>query len=548
MINPIFSSVYYFPFLILTFLFAFLSFNPLKRINIKINRNDIVIFSFITFLCIRKIYFSPYPISFSDFYLPILYFLIYFLSKVLYDNKTFTQKYIFYFLAIIALFEIIIGYSQYFGWQSNNIFFKVTGSFNTPAIFTNYLCLNIPILLSLYQITINKIVRKCFLLIICLIIGLCFLTDSKLSWLIIVIFSFLLFLFKKNWTTKAIRMYALIGLAILLSIVAILIYKQDSTSGRFFVWTNCYHLFLDNPLWGIGSGMFERYYNYEQAKFLFENPDSKYLLLSSYITTPYSEYILFILEGGIIAITLIIALSIYTYKSKLLTFNRCELQGAIYMFLFMALFSFPFQSSSTCSLFFIFLGFLSAKSKPIILASFRSLYICISLLLLYIPLSTLVFNIYNSISKWNYIVNNYHHMDVKEIEKNYYEISTPIKNIDDFKIDFAGLFYTVGKYENTISILEELSQSSSRGDIFMMLGQCYEQNKNNIKAEQYYRKGCYLLPNLLRPKFILMQFYISNNRITEAKKEAEQIVLTPIKIENQDSKDIVRYAKEFLND
>ena len=123
------------------------------KINFTFNLPDIFLLIYFIYIFIRFIA-TTSGLNFSEYLtVTVLYILIYFFSKSIFlSQKTSNSIYLNYFFLIILFIcsiETCWGFFQYFKiTKSYHANFKITGSFNNPAPYCNFLISLFPILLS----------------------------------------------------------------------------------------------------------------------------------------------------------------------------------------------------------------------------------------------------------------------------------------------------------------------------------------------------------------------------------------------------------------
>ena len=107
------------------------------------------------------------------------------------------------------------------------------------------------------------------------------------------------------------RRYILAGV-FPLAVVSVLLFvqKSGSTSGRWFIIQRTLELAAQSPWIGWGRYGFQREYMPHQAEWLMAHPDSSYAMLAGNITHPYCDYLLILVNYGIIGLTVVVGLLI----------------------------------------------------------------------------------------------------------------------------------------------------------------------------------------------------------------------------------------------
>ncbi|WP_026715269.1 O-antigen ligase family protein [Flavobacterium daejeonense] len=216
-------------------------------------------------------------------------------------------------VAVVATIEAIWCVLQYLGKiPSEDVNFKVTGSFSNPNVVAMFLALSIPALLYFFikpTTVYKKAIYSLMLLIVC--VGL-LLLECRTALLGAVFSSGLFLILHFNSIRRFKRKYLFFGfLAVgILSIPIgkqLYLHKKDSADGRLLIWRITTQMVLDSPVRGYGTGMFEREYNLRQAKAIQENKLSqKELKNASFVLMAYNDYLEQAVQGGIPAVLLFV--------------------------------------------------------------------------------------------------------------------------------------------------------------------------------------------------------------------------------------------------
>jgi len=81
--------------------------------------------------------------------------------------------------------------------------------------------------------------------------------------------------------------------------------------------------------------------------------------------------------------------------------------------------------------------------------------------------------------------------------------------------------------------------------VYISLAQCYEATGNYPKAEQDYLVAMYIQPDLLQPKFSLMNLYLKMKDTSKAKFEARTVMSTDPKIQSAET-NFYKYKARLL--
>lgn len=331
---------------------------------------------------------------------PCLYFLI--------INNISKGKQINYILTIMlimgGLFGIY-GILQYNGvdfsfWKGYSGRQKVSGLFGNVNYFAEYLIMLLPIAVSLFLVSQNKL-KKTLLLIGILLMGgsliLTFTRGSYLGFGVSLIFMFLLYLshqgknfIKENKKTFILLLIAILVVTLLFILpnplnkpgtviskikgrISITQVSQDSSlKRRVATWKFTSMMIKDHPLLGSGIGTYKYNTLRYQAKF-FDQGQNRTLYPYGFADKAHNEYLQLCAEVGIIGLGIFIWLmvSYFNYGLKKLKSIKDEyrqgiiigLMGAVVAVLVDGIFGFPFHLPATIILFWLVLGLTVVISK-----------------------------------------------------------------------------------------------------------------------------------------------------------------------------------------
>ena len=376
-------------------------FNVLKKEEFKIISNplNIPVFSFII-ICVLSLIWSNNPfVSLKELPLflagPLLYFVI--------VNNIYNEQQINRIIGAVIITGTlfgIYGILQYNGidfsfWIGNYGRGKVFGLFGNAGYFAEYLILPLPITISLFLVSKNKMIKGLLLvgiLTMATTIALTFTRTPYLSLVISFIFMLLLFvisqgerLFKEN---KKIFIVILTTIALIVSLFVIPTSLNEKgtilskikerisisqlgseffTGRRAAIWKYTIPMIKDYPLLGSGIGSFKYNSLRYQAKF-FDQGDNRALYPYGVADKTHNEYLQLWVELGIIGLIIFIWLifAYFNYGLKILKREKDRykqgviigLMGSVMAFLIDSIFWFPLHHSFTSFLFWLCLGLL----------------------------------------------------------------------------------------------------------------------------------------------------------------------------------------------
>ena len=376
-------------------------FNVLKKEEFKIISNplNIPVLSFML-ICVLSLIWSDTPfISIKELPLflagPLLYFVI--------VNNIFNEQQINRIIGAVIIVGTlfgIYGILQYNGidfsfWIGNYGRGKVFGLFGNAGYFAEYLILPLPIAVSLFLVSKNKIIKLLLLIGILAISSSIVFTFTRTPYLSLVISSiFMLFLLAISRGKRLFKENKKIFIVILAVIVLIIslffiptslseegtvlskikervsiseLGSEFFTGRRTAIWKYTTFMIKDRPLLGSGIGSFKYNSLRYQAKF-FEQEDNRTLYPYGVADKAHNEYLQLGAELGIIGLLIFIWLvfTYFNYGLKILKREKDRykqgiiigLMGSAMAFLIDSIFWFPLHHTFTSFLFWLCLGLL----------------------------------------------------------------------------------------------------------------------------------------------------------------------------------------------
>ena len=247
-----------------------------------------------------------------------------------------------------AIIHALIACLQSFGiFSNNNYFFKATGLFDNPGPFGCYLSFALaaflPYIFILFRsfTKINKITTV--LVAVLLFYGL-LLADSRAAYLATIV-SLTAFVVIKFRSRVKIRIIHIGSLIFLFSGIVFLLYmyRPSSANARLGIWRICVHAIEDAPVFGYGTGSFQKTYMLKQAEYL-NNVSNDIRSNADEVKTAFNVVIELLYEQGIVGLLLWCSIIILSIKGMFISTNKHNLPVFLFpiiSFLTFSLFSYP---------------------------------------------------------------------------------------------------------------------------------------------------------------------------------------------------------------
>lgn len=461
-------------------------------------------------------------------------------------------------IAGVTLFEACLGILQFFNViKYTNAYFEIGGSFDNPAIYGNFLALVIPFLLGLMlyptYFAFQRRHQVFLALILCLSVCAIILSMSRSSWIgtITGVSAMLCLKYSrqlKRFSARSPQLFTgaiAVGALLLLSgLLLIYHFKQDSSSGRLFIYKRSLELSAIRPVSGHGLNSFGRVYNLYQAGFFSTHNDSREdMLMADNINIAPGDYVQVLIELGIAGLMLVLGLTVIIIYGairnlkKLTGLNRVIQTGGIGAMLSIAtcsLLSYPLHILPITVMLTMIISIMQIGGYPVFTLYIRArLRKCCFLTL--IPVLLLLGYIqirqYKLQKKWNelHTLSGYLH---ESALSTYEELFPGLRDQYLFLSEFGMKAFYSGNYEKAILLLEESNYYFANYQTYMYLGIAYQQIHDGKAALINFKTAVNIVPNRFLPKFYLFKFYLENGQHKTAKAIAREIMNMPVKVQD----------------
>lgn len=479
-------------------------------------------------------------------------------------------------ITLLAGAEAVICLLQYVGWiNSQNSFFKVTGTWVNPNVIASFLALSIPaVLLVLFEgKTIYRQIGR-------VVLGLCLIALFLLQCRTALIGTVVVLAIVYNWKydlLSQLKQRFRIGFRLVLSaiMVGLLIVvgfyfynsKKESADGRSFIWKISFSLIREKPLTGVGYGRFEHDYNLAQARYFKDhNAEQQEINNASFVRMAYNEFLENAVEGGIAGLllftgllfSLVIRRPVRRSSSKApgikedpsKAYDSNSLAGiaayaGIAAFSVMSVFNFTVQAIPVMGVFILYAAYhitnvhvtgsknnnRSFPARPVaITLSMVSLLACMVMLL----------------SVTAYIRNKIAHRTFKEGNRQeaigmLVALENELKGAVYYWQHYGNLLYEQKKYDLAVDKFAKATAFSSDPDLYLRIGNCYYKTGEYTRAEAAYLLALNMVPNRFKPRYALMKLYLNRNDTAHVLHTAAELVALQPKVP---SREVTIYKKE----
>lgn len=509
-----------------------------RETHFSIDLMSIAFTVFVGYLFIRS--------CFTPYYIQCVYIVTAWVLFVLLRNRDICTEVFGLIISYAGVLQAVYGLMQYTGCMEAQSYFCIVGSFDNPAGFAVSIVLCYPFLL--HQTSIGK--RKKLKLFACIFLMIMVILSGSRTGILTLFIVTLLFYaarYKEIVNKKRILIIGS-GALILVGLLIGLIYlKPASASGRMLIWKASSSLCHENIIWGDGVNSFEANYMSAQANYLSSsNANDAERQLAGDTIHPFNEYLLLLIELGIIGGVLLLFLLFSIFRNKI-CLDSPELLALVAIALFSCS-SYPFKY---VFVWFVSIYCLSSLAKkmfilrkmdvnPILFSLLFSSVLCVMCVC---TIRTIIF------------------------ERTWKQVAPPPDSVlgllDNELSIYAQLFnawngnpyflYNYGAelkkdelYEKSINIFLRCESYINTYSLQMQLADNYYHLGRWGEAEYRYREALAMCPNRFLPLQGLLRLYVKSENLLCAKQIALEILDKPVKVPSYTVSIIQEEAKTLL--
>ena len=302
--------------------------------------------------------------------------------------------------------------------------------------------------------------------------------------------------------------------------------KQDSADGRLLIWKIATRMIIDKPQ-GYGYGLFEKYYNLQQADhFRSTDATARERQTATFTGMAYNDYLEQGVEGGIPGLLFLVGFYFLSVKKAL---HRHDTQTvcASCAFAVMSLTNFIYSSIQPWWLLVCHASLLPQEASVPPILRYKSVRMTAYLFLI---LSLVILLRIASMIQCQSILSTYHSRIVNRqpvYDDEFRRLQTSIGTSEAYWTLRAYNHITAGRYNRADSCLSRAHLYSSSPQIFLMKHLVCLQAGKEGEAIQSIDTLYYMCPKLLRPKQILMENADRQGDKQQALGFAKEILDTP---------------------
>ncbi|MCD8555686.1 MAG: O-antigen ligase family protein [Bacteroides graminisolvens] len=447
---------------------------------------------------------------------------------------------LYYALLLICFALIVHGYLQYFEiMQSGNAFFKITGIYKNPSVYTGIILLIIiiPVGYVISNLRYKRFSRIWIisLVLVSLTLILLILSRSRAAYVGLSISTFYMILqcyrININWTLKNILLTIVLCGIIGGCGYGVYLYKKDSADGRVLIWKISMNMIKDKPVTGFGPEGFKEHYMHYQAEYLKKSNDNRIKSIAGSNHLAYNEIIRIWIEYGILGLGAYIAilalfLSI-SGKSQVIY----SLKGVVVGYIVWGMFNYPKEVLNIQILIIVVFALLAKRMNPIkriTKASSIILRCVIVLMLIFVSIKERDLSVsYNAYAE---LLSSYKGIDQYSLIVELNRLEKDLRYEPGYWAFYCTALY---HFHDTILLKDKIYSwiriFPSPGN-YLLLGDMYFRNKEYEHAEQAYEKAHNMAPSRQAARGKLIWLYKETGREEQARLLANEVLCEGVKI------------------
>lgn len=561
-----------------------------RSVKTRFSGLDIILFLFFVYCLANHLARTDgYEIK---FYLLLFLGAFYMCIKILLQYVKSARTILPVFLVAVGLAESVVGLRQLYGFDhSHHGLYRITGDFFNPGPFSGFVALTVPLAvyyaLSFWEKAEARVQqiqasfsRKALLVsvrqtvwheknVYILIVGISILNIvaallvipaamSRSAW----------FAITAGVLVVLASRYGLYGRAttffrrnkkrgVLISVAAIIIaasafagvynLKRGSADGRLFLWKVASGAIAEKPVFGYGLGNFAGAYGQAQYGYFILGVDEKEAMTADCPAYAFNEFIQIGVEQGIVGLLLFLGIIIIAVASCIKSQGKTGVLGAIVAVLVFGFTSYPLSVLPICIAFVTLLALSNGENNNFVLP--KVVFVAISIIL---AGSCIYFTArikplrqaYRSLRVLT-MTAQYNQYDYS---KDFQELISYLNKNYKFMFSYGKALAAQNKFDESSGVLIKGASSSSDPMFYNLIGNNYLALGETEKAEEYYWKAYYTLPNRLYPLYLLTKLYHETGQDEKAKEIAMRLLEKEPKVMSTAVREMKDYARKIMSE
>lgn len=321
-------------------------------------------------------------------------------------------------------------------------------------------------------------------------------------------------------------------------------YKQESTTGRWFILKNTTELIKEEPIEGYsGTGGFEKVYMDKQAEYFKENGEDIYAILADEVRHPLNEFLYIWVDYGIGGLFLFIASLVFPtivfYRRK--SFLGQSIPATLLIF---SMFSYPLQyplaniALLLCNAIAL-LSLVPARIKSAVFRRGAVATFVVAVMLIGAQMNLLYHFYYHC--RWSEAAYRAARGENREMLPELEMLYPHFSQETFYLYNYMAELYFAGELDKALEVSEELHRYMSSYNLELLTGDILFGQGRYSSAINHYRNAAYMCPNRFAPLEGLYKCYKNTNDYYNRDAIAEIILHKKVKIP---SRDVLRIKSE----
>lgn len=454
-------------------------------------------------------------------------------------------------ITIVCLLTTVHGLLQYYGFMPTlHRLFPITGAFDNPAGFAAVQAAMFPfVFISCF----DKENRKGFIIFCAIVSLMCLasviLSGSRTGFLAICA-AIAVVLALTDIVSSFFKSHPWLWLPITLLAVTLMIilyyYKQDSADGRIFIWSRCFDMIKERPLFGYGRYGFQGHYMMTQAEYFRLNPDSPYIMIADNVISPFNEYIKLTVNYGLVGLFFSIVLLLSVIRKLFNSDKKTKVLGLSFVasVFVMCQFSYPFQYNAMWLLIFFAItpALIQPKKELVIPGYFRIIFST----LLIVGLGLSLRNMYYEM-KWTEIAIRARKGRVTRMLPYYEEMKSVMISNPLFFYNYSAELNYDKRYKESLDIIKLCSDSWNDYNVQILYTDNYAKMGNIDSALIACDLAYNMIPCRFEPLYRKMLIYGMSGDTVRAVRTAYEILEKPVKVHSEKLNQMISTAENVIS-
>lgn len=327
-----------------------------------------------------------------------------------------------------------------------------------------------------------------------------------------------------------------------LLVIAALLYKSDSSKGRWFILQRSLEMIRQHPLFGYGKGGFEAHYMDMQATYFMKHPYSEYWMLADNIKHPLNEWIAATVDFGCIGLVAILLFFAFTirYASKQSSpSSSLGLMILIGIGIF-SCFSYPFQYPFTWVM--LIYSLCCIYSSPLRL---YKKFIAYPAFICGIGIGYAIGTECKDNIKLEKMQEKSSCGLSKKILPQYKELYPRLRQDPRFLFYYASDLYLADHTQEALAKAKECKALLAYYELSLLIGDIFKSLGQKDSSLHYYRYAHFMCPVRLTPLYEMYHVYQEYGDTIASKRLRYKILHQPLKVKSEETD---RMLQEIKND